>query len=329
MCPDISIVVCTQNRAAMLRGALASLYNLATDDFEYEIVVVDNSSTDETQQAIAAAAAKSRHPLRGVYEAEKGIVPARNRGIREAQGRWIAFFDDDQLADSRWLAELHRGATLTQCRVVGASVHLTFLHPSTRHLDPTVRMLLGEAQHGARPVPYGGRLTPGCGNLMIERGVFDQVGAFQRTVSGRGEDTDLFSRIERAGIAGWYLPLAIVHHLTPPERLKVDYLLSLAQRMDEGIAVRQFEHLGRGRFAALWLAKAARLAVAQAPWAAVWGCCGHHEAWLGRRCLLNINASFLRAGRSLIFSRSDVPAVKKQAVVHGATLMHPRESVST
>src|SRR5688572_27730028 len=105
--PDISIVVCTQNRAAMLRGALASLYDLATDGFTYEIVVIDNGSTDETQKTIATAATQSRHPLRGIYEPEKGIVPARNRGIREARGRWIAFFDDDQLADSRWLVELY------------------------------------------------------------------------------------------------------------------------------------------------------------------------------------------------------------------------------
>ena len=180
---DISIVVCTHNRAAMLRGALASLYDLVTDGFTYEVVVIDNGSTDETQKTIATAAGESQHPLRGVYEAEKGIVPARNRGIREARGRWIAFFDDDQLADSRWLVELHRGAMMKQCRVVGGSVHLTFPHSCTRRLDPTVRMLLGEARHGDQPLPYSGRLTPGCGNFMIQRPVFDEVGVFhsQRT----------------------------------------------------------------------------------------------------------------------------------------------------
>src|SRR5262245_8681240 len=121
MSTDISIVVCTQNRAEMLRGALASLFDLATDDFAYEIVVVDNGSTDHTQQVIAVAAAQSCYPLRGVYEPEKGIVPARNRGIREADGRWIAFFDDDQLADVRWLAELYRGANEKRCSVVGGA----------------------------------------------------------------------------------------------------------------------------------------------------------------------------------------------------------------
>jgi len=291
---DISIIVCTQNRAGMLRGALASLYDLATDGFNYEIVVIDNGSIDDTQKAIAAAAAESKRPLRGLYESEKGIVPARNSGIRAAAGRWIAFFDDDQLADSNWLAELYRGAAEKGCRVVGGSVHLAFPAGCSRQLDPTVRMLLGEAKLDDRPRPYGGRLTPGCGNLMVERSVFDEVGVFQRTVSGRGEDTDLFSRIEQAGIAAWYIPTAIVHHLTPPERLEEAYLLSLARRMGVGIAQRQAETCGRAKFAALWVAKAARAAAVQMPLALAAKLRGDYETWLGRRCLLAINASFLR-----------------------------------
>src|SRR5688572_12404265 len=124
--PDISIVVCTHNRAAMLREALASLYHLETGGrFTYEIVVIDNASTDATPQAIAAAAGESPAPLRGIHESQKGIVAARNRGIQEARGRWIAFFDDDQLADGRWLAELYRGAGQFDCRVVGGAVHLS------------------------------------------------------------------------------------------------------------------------------------------------------------------------------------------------------------
>src|SRR5262245_55018585 len=123
--PDISVVVCTRNRAALLRGALASLYDLATEDeFTYEIVVVDNGSTDETPQVIAAAARESKHPLRGISEREPAIVAARNRGITAAQGRWIAFFDDDELADWHWLAELYHGAMEKGCRVVSGSVQL-------------------------------------------------------------------------------------------------------------------------------------------------------------------------------------------------------------
>ena len=295
--PDISIVVCTHNRAGMLRAALASLYDLVTNsEFTYEVVVIDNASTDETPQAIAAATAESPNPIRGVRETEKGIVPARNRGIREARGRWIAFFDDDQLADRRWLSELYRGAREKRCRVVGGAVHLSLPAGCRRQLDPTVRMLLGEAMFSDQPQAYGGRRTPGCGNLMIDRSVFGEVGVFERTVDGRGEDTDLFNRIERAGIAAWYLPAAIIHHLTPDERLQESYLLHLASRMGQGIAFRQAALLGPLHFALIWLAKAARLGIVQYPLWLVARLWQYPEATLGRRCLITINAAFLQAG---------------------------------
>jgi len=237
--------------------------------------------------------------LRVVHEPEKGIVPARNRGIRESYGRWVAFFDDDQIADKQWLLELYQGATAKQCRVAGGSVHLKFPEGCKRQLEPTVRMLLGEAKLANEPRLYGGRLTPGCGNLIIERSVFDEVGVFERTVDGRGEDTDLFSRIERAGILAWYFPAAIVHHLTPPERFADAYLLNLARKMGAGVAQRQSGQFSRGRFAALWLAKALRLVLVQAPQLGFAAVRGDQEAMLGRHCLMAINASFLIAGLSM------------------------------
>ena len=295
--PDISIIVCTYNRADMLRSALASLYDLATDgEFTYEIVVIDNASTDATPAAIAAAAAESSAPLRGVHEPQKGVVAARNRGIREARGRWIAFFDDDQLADPRWLAELYHGASEKQCRLVGGAVRLLMRSDIDRALHPTVRMLLGESYPALEPRKYGGRLTPGCGNLMIERSVFDEVGVFQTAIDGRGEDTDLFERIERANIESWFFPAAIILHLTPAERLTDAYLVSLSLKMGRGIGLRRGLAMNPVKFAALWLAKAARAALVQWPLVAIarWG--GDREAALGRQCQLAISRGFLRGG---------------------------------
>jgi glycosyltransferase involved in cell wall biosynthesis len=322
MNPDISIVVCTFNRSAMLRAALASLYDLATDGaFTYEIVVIDNASTDDTPQAIATAANESKQPLRGIHEAAKGIVPARNRGIREARGRWVAFFDDDQLADHQWLAELFQGAHEKDCRVVGGAVHLALPDGCERKLDPAVRMLLGESILSEEPLPYGGRNTPGCGNLMVERSVFDDVGVFGVSIAGRGEDTDLFVRIERAGIAAWYLPSAIIHHLTPKERLTEDYLTDLARKMGRGIGIRQAEQFGCAKFTALWLAKAARMAVVQWPLLLLDSLRGKPEAVLGRRCQLAISAGFLRGGCEATWRKSPAAAPAAQTVTR-APLLH-------
>lgn len=315
--PDISIVVCTFNRAGMLAEALASLADLTTDGaFTYEIVVIDNASTDETQAVIAAAAGRCKYSLRGILETQKGIIPARNRGIREARGQWIAFFDDDQLADPRWLAELYRGAREQKCRVVGGAVHLALPPREVGRLSSTVRMLLGESILSQKPLRYGGRITPGCGNLMVARTVFDEVGVFQLTIEGRGEDTDLFMRIDAAGIEAWYLPAAIIHHMTPPERLTPAYLKNLARRMGQGIAQRQAERLGPRRFAVLWLAKGLRMAFTQYGLCAVARLAAHREAALGWQCKIAISQGFLIRGWRLLWSavrpqqRTDAGSVK-------------------
>ena len=158
--PEISIVVCTYNRADMLRLARASLYSLAMDDqFTHEILVIDNASTDVTPAPLAAAPPESAAPLRGVYKVRKGIAAACNRGIREARGRWIAIFDHDQVADPRRLAELFCGTREQRCRVVGGAVRL-MIAPDERVLHSTALILLGKSYTAPQPRQYGGCLTP-------------------------------------------------------------------------------------------------------------------------------------------------------------------------
>jgi GT2 family glycosyltransferase len=311
--PDVSIVVCPRNRAGLLRGALASLYDLACEDeFSYEILVVDNGSTDDTQQVITDAVTLAKHTVRGVIEPEPGIVAARNRGIREAQGRWIAFFDDDQIADWHWLAELYRGAAERNCRVVGGAVQIALPAGCKRELSPTVRMLLGEPLGGDLPQRYGGRLTPGCGNLLIQRSVFDEVGVFEQAIDGRSEDIDLFERIQRARIDAWYLPTAIVYHLTPAERLEHQYLIDLATRMGRGIALRQRKALGLVRFTSAWLMKSARVLLIDYPRLIVAGMCGNAETTLGRRCELTISQAYLCGKCATVASDKHPPAPAEQ-----------------
>ncbi|MCI0360383.1 MAG: glycosyltransferase family 2 protein [Planctomycetaceae bacterium] len=296
--PDISVVVCTRNRAALLRGALASLYDLATEgEFTYEIVVVDSESTDETRQVIVAAARESKHTLRGISEKEPQIVAARNRGVTAAQGRWIAFFDDDQLADWHWLAELFRGAAEKGCRVVGGSVQLALPEGCQRQLHPTVQLLLGETPGADLPQRFGDRLLPGRGNWMIERSVFEEVGRFAATIEGRGEETDLFARIERARIDAWYIPTAIVHHLTPAERLETSYLLKQARIRGRCEAAYKRAVLGPIRFMGVSLARLFRQAAVEYPrwfWTRL---VSGSEKTLGRQCELAVTEGFLEGGK--------------------------------
>lgn len=300
MKPDISIVVCTHNRASMLGDALASLANLATEDrFRYEVVVIDNASTDETPQVVESLQL-SVPQLRYAYEAQKGIATARNRGYREAASEWIAFFDDDQLADPRWLLELFTYANRYKLRAVGGPVYLKLPEVCHRELHTFVRMLLGESRWGSEPFAYSPKASPGTGNLMLHRSVFQQVGAFDETFAVRSEDTDLFCRMWRAGVDAWYVPTAIVQHVTPPQRLEVPYLRRLAILTGQSVAQQERYTSSLPLFAAKFLAKAAvyplilaaRLSAAQQR--------GQAETQLGLRCHRQLLREYTSSGWQIL-----------------------------
>ena len=115
--PLISVIIPTYNRCEMLRGALESLLHEETGgEFAYEIIVVDNASTAATKAVVEQVAADAPVPVRYFYQEIPGPAPARNCGVAEAQGDWLAFFDDDELATPDWLLQLHRAALTTLSR---------------------------------------------------------------------------------------------------------------------------------------------------------------------------------------------------------------------
>ena len=303
--PDVSVVVCTLNRADMLRPALGSLCALETGrNFTYEVLVVDNASTDHTSDVLRDAAAATDIVVRIVCEPRRGLPAVRNRGVREARGEWIAFFDDDQLADSRWLLELWRIAGDKRARCVGGAVRLQLPADWRWRLRPLCRVLLGETPAVDTPLRFTTRFTPGTGNLMVHRSVFDEIGMFDDAFQLRGEDTDLFLRIQKAGIEGWYSPAARIDHVIPEARLAPECMGRLIRLITRRIPQLDWEERGGAWvFPFLWGARWVRvswLALRQLP-----------AAWLRRdraaaleaRCQLGFAAGYSRDALDMIHDR--------------------------
>ena len=301
--PQITVVVCTRNRAIALGTALSTLTVLKTDErFRYEILVIDNGSTDSTQQVVRDVAAHANVTVRSVIEPEAGIVSARNRGIQESTGEWIAFFDDDQLAEDRWLLELLTMAERKGCRCVGGMVRLKLPEGPQRKLTPVSRMLLGETVGMDEPRTYNDRVTPGCGNLMVHRSVFQEIGRFDPRMKDRGEDTDLYLRMLKSGIVGWFTPKAVIHHVIPAERLNDAFLIKLSARMACGMAENERRVWGAWRYPLIWMARVAQAAIVLTPrWIAA-RIRGDHEAAVGALCRLRIANDSLRNGFRLMMT---------------------------
>ncbi len=205
--PFVTVVVCTYNRGECLKSALASLAAQDTGDAsDYEVLVVNNASTDATAEIIEEAEQEFGPRFRSVVEALPGISFCRNRGVAEARGEWIAFFDDDQLADRHWLEELMAAARQSGDPCVAGARELALPEGTRRNLAPFCRVLLGEDSGGAAGHDrYGKKHAPTTGNLLVKCAVFGKIGAFDTAMTS-GEDTDFYNRIRRADIPVWYNP---------------------------------------------------------------------------------------------------------------------------
>jgi glycosyltransferase involved in cell wall biosynthesis len=206
----VTVVIATRNRGAALRLALEALARLELPpDFPWELVVVDNGSTDDTCARLATFA--PRLPLRVVFEPLPGLSAARNAGLAVARGSVIAFTDDDCVVDPRWLLTLWEEFTSDpELAALGGRVEL--YDPRDRPI--TIRTSRDRTVFTS---PYQvSLLFVGC-NIAVRRTTVDLVGEFDvrlgaGTRARSGEDTDFIYRVFRHGLKAVYVPEVVVQH---------------------------------------------------------------------------------------------------------------------
>jgi glycosyltransferase involved in cell wall biosynthesis len=230
-----SVIVPTRNRADRLDACLAALAHQTVAPDHFEIVVVDNGSTDGTAARIERWAER-RPGLRRVEEPEAGVSRARNAGIAAAEGELLAFVDDDAVAEPRWLATLLQG--YDRWPRVGAACGRARLRLERR--PPAWYGRYSEAWYSAMDFGPAPRLlldpgeVPWSVNLSVRAELARQVGGFPEhlgRVDGNlyaGEEFPFVSAIREAGAHIAYEPDAIVWHAVPAERLRLRWLVRRA-----------------------------------------------------------------------------------------------------
>lgn len=234
-----SILVCTYNRAPLLREALAAMQALTPpDDCGVEIIVVDNNSTDTTPQVIAEAARRGPFPVIGLHERAQGKSFALNRGLAHARGDVIALTDDDVWPDSEWLRRIvERFREREVTFVFGKVLPRWGALPPPELLTVPAQDIWGPlalVDYGDTPTEYtasqtGQRLPIGA-NLAFVRQALLTVGGW-RTDLGKvnntltsGEDHEIFCRLRRFKLySGFYDPAIAVRHYVPSGRLTRRY----------------------------------------------------------------------------------------------------------
>lgn len=254
---SVSVVVCTYNRAHLLPDALQSLLRLEMpDDWEWDILVVDNRSSDATAQVVAELVTASGGRIHYVLEPEGGVAPARNCGVARSSGNWIAFFDDDQVASPAWLRELLEYALRNNVRVVGGTASLLLPDAAPVDLPLEARLLFGVGLSESKRFE-----RPSGGNVLFHRSVFEEVGRFDVSLREGGEDTDLVRRLVKAGIAIGHQPRATLHHRVSPGRLETPALLAASKRVGWGFCRRDRRRHGSLSLVVYCVARILRLAL--------------------------------------------------------------------
>lgn len=222
----LSAIICTHNRCDLLPEAIESILNQTLDKSLYEIVVVDNGSTDETMQLCDRF--KKYSNFRYVYEPELGLSFARNTGIDNAKGKVVAFIDDDAVAEKNWLKEIvttfEDVNPVPGC--VGGKVLPVWEASRPEWLSESLLTHLSILDLGDSPRWIEeNEFVCGTNMAFLNQSVED-AGFFETRLGRRGksltsnEEALLFHKLRMAGGNIYYQPRAIVNHVIPEERIK-------------------------------------------------------------------------------------------------------------
>jgi glycosyltransferase involved in cell wall biosynthesis len=234
--PDLTVLVCTHNRMRLLERSLRSLAEQRVDPSVcWEVLVVDNGSRDGTKDVIARAACAGRLPsLRYIVEPRLGVAHARRRGIRSAQGRLVAFVDDDCLPAPDWIEQVLRFAAVhPEAGAFGGRNEILWETPPAP-LAELYGESLGRQELGdqALRMPVNAWRMPVGAGLVVRRDAVRASGWLERGVLrgrhprslGAGEDTEIALYLRHAGWEVWYAPACRLRHVIPRHRTTLAYL---------------------------------------------------------------------------------------------------------
>lgn len=253
--PRLTVVVATYNRAESLIRCLSSFREQSSPREEWEVVVVNNNSKDDTEERFAQfVAANTDFPVRMVREERQGLSHARNCGMTAAESPYIAIIDDDETVNVDFVRgyieffDSHPKAVAAGGRIVPRydSQRPSWMSPYTE------RPIANPLDLGDEVRAFGRGRCPGGGNMAVRRTAIERFGAFDPSLgrTGKrligGEETDFFNRLARSGEPFYYVPQSIIYHHIADDKLTHDYFtrLSYAIGVSEQIRTRQIGAYG-------------------------------------------------------------------------------------
>jgi len=240
---EVSIVVCSKGRETLF-DCIKSLKMQDYEDFEILVVSFEKSIEDEVTKLGA----------KFVFSSKANVSFQRNLGIKESEGDFVCFIDDDAVAESSWIKNLIRSFTDEQIACIGGKIKLMFESEIPKELEKLPKEIfegfLGgtilDVENGKikKPLIWGS-------NICFRKKIFDEVGYFDERIGQSSalplynEEIEIQERIFKKGFKIVYEPDALVWHKVFPERLTVNYFLQRAfwQGYSEVVAARRYKDI--------------------------------------------------------------------------------------
>jgi len=222
-----SIIICTHNRADLLRQTLPEVCRQQCAGAQFEVVVIDNASTDRTRQVVEEVRETLQFPIKYYLEPQLGLSSARNAGVEQAAGDILIFTDDDAIPQPGWLENIIKPFADQSVVATGGDVEPVWpegappvwLHPYLQDYLGIIRFYLAAGTELSYPrFPFGV-------NIAFRKSAVREAGGFSASLgrSGNsllsGEETELCIRLANAGRKIVYAPGAVVRHIMAQGRI--------------------------------------------------------------------------------------------------------------
>ena len=214
----ISVIIATRNRANYLKKVIGSLAHQTVPSMEYEIIVVDNDSHDNTKSVLEEFSYLEN--LRVIFEPVIGLSKSRNSGWKSAKGEYIAFIDDDAVANPNWLEKYIEAFDQLGDNIglIGGRVELIWEAPKPDWLPTELLGIFSSYHYSDNPVALKKDQWLSACNLAIRKQLLSAAHGFREDLGRKGstllasEESYLRNQIDKWDLLSYYYPDIIVHH---------------------------------------------------------------------------------------------------------------------
>lgn len=245
--PEISVIICSYNRADYIISALESLEQQTLPAKKFEVFVVDNNSIDQTAERVQEfIRTHPNFPLTYLTEENQGASFARNTGAAFAHAPLLCFMDDDATAEKDFLENiLNFFVRHPDAAGMGGRIIPRYIPAEPKWMSYHVSSLVGNFDYSPVLCEFRPGKYPLESNMVVRKEDFDAIAGFNTSLPGvkgtlriGGEGKDFFLRLQGRGKKIYYDPSVVVHHVVEVKKLTPHYMYRVASGIGRGERVR-------------------------------------------------------------------------------------------